>query len=87
MNLGTQIEKWRAYWRRATDPADVERQLSKLRWLEEFVFHCGTEITAEEFRALQQQLEAGEKKLAELRGEFAVAVPTPQAEQPGRVNR
>lgn len=84
MNLVTQVEKWRAYWQRATDVADVERQLRKLRWLEEFAFHCGQEITPDMFRALQQQIEAGERKLAELLGDVDAK---PQPEQPDWVNR
>ena len=85
MNLMTQVETWRAYWHHASDPGDVERQLGRLRWLEDFAFHCGGAIHADEFRALQQQIEAGEKKLAELRGDLVVV--RPQPEQPDWVNR
>ena len=68
MNLGTQIERWASYWKRVTDPVDVERALVRLRWLEEFAFHCGPEITVEYFQALQQQIGCAERKLAELGG-------------------
>lgn len=62
------MEKWQSYWRQATDPGEVERQLSRLVWLEDFAFQCGSEITPEHFRALQHQIQLGEDKLAKLRG-------------------
>jgi len=87
MNLTTQVETWRTYWQRVTDAGDVDRQLARLRWLEEFTFHCGNVVHIDEFRALQQQIEMGERKLAELRGDFAIIPAQPLAEQPDWVNR
>ena len=81
MNLLTQIEKWHAYWQSATDPTDVERQLRKLRWLETFAFHSGNAIQTIEFSALQQQIESGEKKLAELYGDFTATQAHVSAQQ------
>jgi hypothetical protein len=68
VNLWTQIEGWASYRKSVTDLVEVERALERLRWLEEFVFHCGPEISIEYFQALQQQIEFAEKKLAELGG-------------------
>jgi hypothetical protein len=70
VNLATTVERWRRYWNTVTDPTEVEGQLRRLRWLEEFVFHCGPEIQTDDYRALRQQIEAGERKLAELQGDF-----------------
>jgi hypothetical protein len=70
MNIATQVERWKRFWRTATDPAEVERTLERLRWLEEFAFHCGPEITPQHFLALEGQIERGERKLAELRGDL-----------------
>jgi hypothetical protein len=70
MNLITQAERWHSYWQTVLDAADAERQLSRLRWLNDFAFCCGSAVHAEEFRALQQQIEAGEKTIAELNGDF-----------------
>lgn len=87
MNVTTQVEAWRTYWQRVTDPSEVERQIQRLRWLEEFAFHCGNAVGVDEFRGLQQQIETGEKKLAELRGGFAVVISQPQPETSYGVNR
>ncbi len=67
--LARQVETWKKYWETVTDSGDVERQLQKLRWLEEFAFHCGPEISRQRYEALQRQIEAGEAKLLELRGD------------------
>jgi hypothetical protein len=56
VNLWTQIEGWASYWKSVTDPVDVERSLERLRWLEEFAFHCGPEIPLEYFQVLQQPI-------------------------------
>jgi hypothetical protein len=85
MDLARQMEEWKKFWDRVSDPADIERQLRKLRWLEEFAFHCGTAISVDQYRALQCQIETGEKKLAELTGSFAGF--RSQPEQPDWVNR
>jgi hypothetical protein len=68
-SLARQVETWKKYWANATDPEDVKGQLRKLRWLEEFVFHCGPEISRHQYKALEMQIEAGEAKLAELSGD------------------
>lgn len=85
MDLARQMEQWKKFWDGVSDPGDVERQLQKLRWLEEFAFHCGTAISVEQYRALQRQIDVGEKKLAELTGGPA-GFPS-QTEQPDWVNR
>jgi hypothetical protein len=72
MNLVTEIERWHKYWTTVKDADDAERQLCRLCWLDDFAFHCGGAITAEEFRTLQQQIEIGQRKLAELCGEQPV---------------
>ena len=83
MNLARQMEEWKIFWGKAYDVAEVEPQLCKLRWLEEFAFHSkGNAITPEMFQALQLQIEAGEKKVAKLRGDFAAT-----STQPDWVNR
>ena len=87
MDLASQMERWKKFWDHVSDPADVERQLRKLRWLEEFAFHCGTAISVDQYRAVQIQIEAGEKKLAELYGDSAVSLVSAQPEQPDYVNR
>jgi len=87
MDLARQMEQWKKFWDRVSDPADVEPQLRKLRWLEEFAFHCGTAISVERYRAVQIQIEAGEKQLAELRGDYADISVALQTEQPDWVNR
>jgi len=87
MDLARQMEQWKKFWDSVFHPADVERQLQKLRWLEEFAFHCGTAISVEQYRAVEIQIEAGEKKFAELRGDFFVIPSAPQTEQPDWVNR
>ena len=70
MDLARQMEEWKIFWERVSDLAEVERQLRKLRWLEEFTFHSkGNAVTPEMFRALTKQIEAGGAKLRELRGE------------------
>jgi hypothetical protein len=86
VNLFTENEKWRAYWQHVTDPADVERQLARLRWLDEYSFHCEGAIPADYFRALQQQIESGEKKLAELRGDDLKTLPPASCINPLRRN-
>lgn len=68
--LARQIEQWAKFWETVTDPAEVER-LKKLRWLEEFAFHSGPAISAEQYAALQQQIQVGEAKLSELCGDAA----------------
>jgi hypothetical protein len=68
VNLAIQVEKWRVYWNSVTDSHEVERQLRKLHWLEEFAFHSGAAISGEQYAALQQQIRAGEAKLSELSG-------------------
>jgi hypothetical protein len=78
MNLMTEMERWRKYWRTVIDADDVERQLRRLRWLNDFAFHCGQAISPEYFQALQQQIETRERKLAELRGEQSVEVAVPK---------
>lgn len=83
MNLTIQVEKWRVYWNSVTDSHEVERQLRKLHWLEEFAFHSGTAISAEQYAALQQQLQAGEAKLCELGGG---AAKTPASTEPQPVD-
>jgi hypothetical protein len=84
VNLGTQIEFWASYWKRVTDPIDVERALERLRWLEEFAFHCGPEISVDHFQALQQQIEFAEQKLAELGGGRTELVLRPETDHPDR---
>jgi len=70
MDLARQMEEWKIFWERVPDPFEVERQLRKLRWLEGFAFHSkGNAVTPEMFRALTKQIETGEAKLRELRGE------------------
>jgi hypothetical protein len=69
--LAGQVERWEKYWRAVIDPAEVERELRRLRWFEEFVFHCGAEISREHYEALQRQIEAGELKLTELGGDVS----------------
>jgi hypothetical protein len=68
-HLAGQVERWEKIWRMAVDSTDAERELQRLCWLEEFVFHCGQEISRVEYEALQRQIEAGEMKLSELRGD------------------
>ena len=90
MNVATQIARWHRYWRTATSAQDVERQLKRLYWLQEFTFVAGPSIRAEQVAALHQQIELGEKKLAELNGDFACpleSLPKAQAEQPDWVTR
>jgi hypothetical protein len=70
VNLATQVERWKRFWRTSTDPAEVERQLERLRWLEDFAFRCGPEITRQDFQALEGQIENGERRLSELNGIF-----------------
>jgi hypothetical protein len=79
MNLITQMERWHRDWRTLTDAADAERQLRRLRWLEDFAFRSGPEIRVEEFRALQQLIEMGEKKLAELSADGGAKPPVDNA--------
>jgi hypothetical protein len=69
MNLFTQMARWRVYWREVSDPAEVERCLARLEWLQEFAFHCGPAITPEHFRALEHQIKMGERRRAELKGD------------------
>jgi hypothetical protein len=69
MNLVTMMERWRTCWRETSDPAEIERHLKRLEWLQEFVFHCGSAIPAEYVRALHYQIQAGERRLAELTGD------------------
>jgi hypothetical protein len=69
MNFFTQMERWRVYWREVSDPAEVERRLACLEWLQEFAFHCGPTITPGHFRALEFQIKMGERRLAELKGD------------------
>ena len=78
MRLEAFCAQWEEYWRTTVDVSEVERQLRKLRMLEDFAFHCGTAIAFEQYRAVQIQVEAGEKKLAELRGDFFVIPNAPQ---------
>ena len=74
MDLARQTEEWKIFWEKVYDAAEVERQLRKLRWLEEFAFHCKRDaVTPEMFRALSKQIERGEEKLRELRGEIHAA--------------
>jgi hypothetical protein len=85
VNLFTENERWRAYWRHVTDLADVRRQLVRLRWLEEFIFHCGPEITPQDFQAVQEQIARGERRLAELEGDFvAPSAACPETPSPAR---
>ena len=70
MNLATQVERWNKFWITAAHHSELERPLERLRWLEEFTFHCGPEITRQDFQALQEQLEKGNTRLAELQGDF-----------------
>lgn len=72
MNLANQIARWDKFWRDVASVEDVEWQLKNLRWLEEFAFHAGTAVDIEHYRALELQIAAGEKKLAELRGDSGV---------------
>ena len=67
--LARQVESWKKYWDTVTDSGDVDRQLHRLRWVEEFAFHCGTEISRDQYQALEQEIEAGEAKFSELRGD------------------
>lgn len=78
--LSKQVETWKKYWETVTDAQDTERQLQRLRWLEEFAFHCGTEISREQYEGLRQQMESGEAKLAELGGGVP-KTPTPAPPQ------
>ena len=80
--LARQVETWKKYWANATDWRDVEGQLRKLRWLEEFVFHCGPEISRDQYRALELQIEAGEEKLSELRGDVPKTPPPAHPQLP-----
>jgi hypothetical protein len=65
--LARQVESWKKYWETA-DSGDVKRQLRKLRWLEEFAFHSGTAVSIVQYQALEMQIVAGEKMLAEMSG-------------------
>jgi hypothetical protein len=85
MNLTAQIDRWEAYWKRANDPAEVERQLARLRWLEEFAIASGEAIGQDQWRALKQEIAHGEQRLAELDGIPGMA--SEQPEQPDWVNR
>lgn len=71
--LARQVERWMLFWQNVAEVSDVERALARLRWLEDFAFHCGTAISIEQFRALEIQIAIGEKKLAEL-----IRVPGPK---------
>lgn len=68
MNLTAQIDKWQSYWARTNDAAQVERSLTRLRWLADFVFACGASLGLERYRAVQDQISRGERRLAELDG-------------------
>lgn len=71
MDLARQMEEWKIFWEKVYDGAEIDRQLRKLRWLEEFAFHCtGQAVTPEMFRALSKQIETAEAKLRALRGEM-----------------
>ena len=66
--LARQVEAWKKYWETVTSSDEAEHQLRRLRCLEEFAFHCGPEISRDQYRALQHEIGAGEAKLSELRG-------------------
>jgi hypothetical protein len=68
MNLTAQIDKWESYWARTNDPSQVERSLTRLRWLADFSFACGASIGLERYRAVQDQISRGERRLAEMDG-------------------
>lgn len=72
LNLASQLERWAKFWREVNTPEDVEWQLRNLLWLESFAFQSGNAISIEQYCALQQQIEIGQKKLAELRGELGM---------------
>jgi hypothetical protein len=74
MNLATQVERWKGLWFKETNPSAITRHLERLHWLEEFTFHCGAEITPQYFQALQEQIENGNSRLAELQSEFECRV-------------
>lgn len=67
LNLTTQVERWHRYWQTAVAAADVERQLTRLYWLQEFAFADGPAIRPEQIRILHEQIEIGEERLAEAR--------------------
>jgi hypothetical protein len=87
MDIARQMQEWKNFWSRTTDPVAVEAQLRKLHWLEDFAFHCGSAIGVEQYRALQIQIETGEKKLAELHGDVPVIPNLQRTEQPEWVSR
>jgi hypothetical protein len=66
--LARQVEGWKKYWETVPDSGDVDRQLRKLRWLEEFAFHSGTAVSMVQYQALEMQIVEGEKMLAEMSG-------------------
>jgi len=74
VNLATQVERWNRFWTKTTDPAEVARPLKRLLWLEEFTFHCGLEITPQDFQALHEQLENGNTRLAELQSHSELTI-------------
>lgn len=85
MDIARQMQEWKNFWDRTTDELAVEAQLRKLRWLEDFAFHCGSAIGVVQYRALQIQIGAGEKKLAELSGDLAlIGAQAQQSEWVGR---
>jgi hypothetical protein len=67
--LARQVETWKKYWENVTCPDEAERRLQRLRWLEEFAFHCGPEISLDQYRALEHEIGVGESRLSELRGD------------------
>jgi hypothetical protein len=69
MNLVAMMERWRTCWRETSDPAEIERHLKRLELAQEFAFHFGPAISAEWVRALQFQIQAGERRLAQLTGD------------------
>ena len=86
MNLTTQVERWHKYWRTVTSAADAERQLKRLYFAQEFVFASGPAIRPEYVRALHEQIEIGEKKLAKLHGDLDLPVCSETPSAPTRIS-
>jgi len=68
VDLARQTEEWKQFWDTVFDSLEVERQLKRLRWLEDFAFRCGAEIDSQRYQALQKQIDAGKRKLKDLLG-------------------
>jgi hypothetical protein len=56
MNLTAQIDRWEAFWEKTSDTAEIERQLVRLRWLEDFAFACRESLEPDCYRAVKQEI-------------------------------